>query len=495
MKELLRQALTHLGAEVQDEERALLASLPEGDQGPGPELARRLGQRQLRLVFDSRDVAPGSDLVAPGSHLLRALDELLGRHGVRAYVERPAGHKLTLAALKAVLEPARGLRLSIAAREAECGWDVWVVYRVRYHTRERTDTLETVQVALRPGAAPRVEAGEPPAGFEAWVAAPRKRVPDELLLPALAAADELVLERARLEAARIGEEARQRLQRDAGRMQAYYAAQLAELSRGRRRRDGDEQKAEELEEERELRLRELQLSAEVRVEVEPLQLLTVEVPLTRARAQVRPARTRERDPDEPETAEPEEGAPEPAGQEPPGLPVLFDRSTGEVALAPCQACGESLVRAKVATCEAGHVAHQACVKTCAACRRGLCAACQGGACDVCQRRLCATCLAPCRACERPTCVEHRAACAVCAQEGCARCLPACAHCGAPACEGHRHAAAEGAPAPFCVRCAQPCPGCHTVTPEAEQGRCPRCGRRFCRGCLPAGAEACALCRA
>ena len=582
MRELLREVLLHLGAELHEPESApapapgeaagaapggptpatapaasggatpgdagltvpperrrngghppLTATLPEVEEGPAAELARALGQRELRLVFESSQLVPGADLVAPGSHILRQVDELLARRGTRAYVERPAEHRLTLAAVKALIEPARGLRLGLADRRADSGWDLWVVYRTRYHTRERTDALETLHVALRPPAPPRVEPGEPPPGFEAWPAAPRKRAPEPHLGQGLAAADAAVAERAREEAIRIGAEARRKLQRDAGRMEAYYAAQMAELTRGTRRREGSELKLEELQEEQELRLRELAAAAEVRVEVEALQLLTVEVPLARARVVLRPASassassssasassasassassssasassasassassssasassaSAEQDADGDASADADAPAPTPL----PGLEVVLDRSSGELILAPCQACEESVVGGKLAACAGLHATHPACLHPCGACRRDVCAACDPTPCATCQRQLCPACRFTCAHCHGPTCAEHQAACAVCSASGCERCFSACAHCGERVCAQHRHAAAAGVEAAFCVRCAQPCPGCETATPEPEQVRCATCGRRFCRQCHPPEAAACRLC--
>lgn len=530
MRDLLREVLLHVGATVKDEGPALVASLPAApeaapaeapvapaeagteagteppapepspedappsDHGPGAELARALGQRDLRLVFESSQLAPGSDLVAPGSHILRVVDELLARRGTRTYVERPAEHRLTLAAVKALVEPSRGLRMSLTDRRPDAGWDVWVVYRLRYHTRERTDRLDTLRVTLRPGAAPRVEPDEPPPGFEAWPAPPRKRAPDALLGPGLAAADALATERARDAAVEIGTEARRKLQRDVGRLQAYFSAQVAELTRGTRRREGAELKIEELEEEHELRLRELSAAAEVRVEIEALQLLTVEVPLTRAQLVLRPSSRKAGVREEAEEDEASAASGDPAAPEAlPGLEVVLDRSSGELTLAPCQACGESLVGGTLGVCRGEHVTHVACVRPCAVCHLPTCAACEPVACATCKRQLCPECRIECPDCHQPTCAEHQTACAVCGQGGCARCFPACAHCQARVCAEHRHAAAEGVEASFCVRCAQPCAACGTATPEPEQVRCAVCGRRFCRACHPPDAAACRLC--
>lgn len=473
MKEFVRDAFAHLGAEVADAGRALTVRLPAAPEGTADELATALGGSELRLVFDAAELDAESDLVAPGSHVLRVLEDVLARRGRRSYVVRPGAVRLTLAAVKAHgLRPAPGLAFGLGDKRLEVGYDVYVVYRLRFRSLERTDALETVRVALRPGAAPEVALEEPPVDVAEWDARPRKRAPAALMEEALALADERAARRGRAEAGRLADENRKAATKDLSRLHAYYAAQVAEWERSSRR-ELAMLRIEELEEERELRLRELAAATRVHAEVRPLQLLVVEVPLQRGRLRLK---------DRAQGADPRVE-----------VLVHLDRATGALDVPPCGACRGDLARGRVAACASGHAVHQACIDACGRCARSRCAACGEVACRACGAELCPSCQGVCPACETTTCPEHLAGCARCGAGGCAACLQACAHCGEAVCSACRRPAGEGAAAVFCSACAVSCPGCRTATSAHDTSRCGRCGRRFCRACLPREAGACALC--
>lgn len=476
MRSLVADVVTRLGGEVTDDGGALTVRLPA--EGPGDELARRLGQHELRLVFEAVRIAPGVDLVAPGSHLLRELEEFLAARGRRAWVEAPAAHKLTLRSLASVVKPARGASLALEGRGADSGHDVYVVYRVRYRSLDRHDEVETVRVRLRPLAEPEVGLAEPPAEIAAWEARPRKHLPADVLEAALVLADEAVVTRGRAEGARREEEARRKASRELSRLHAFYAGQIAELERSRRT-ELAAARIEELEDERALRIHELAATTHVRVEVEPLQLLVVEVPLSTARLVVRR-----------KGADP---APEHDGAPAPGIDLVLDRHEGRVLLPPCPACAGSLPGGTVDACASGHVVHQRCVERCGRCARATCAACGARACAACGAATCPGCATACAACQAAVCADHTGACALCDQAGCAVCLRACAECGRAVCEADSHVAADGARAVLCTRCAVPCPGCRTATAHKELVRCAACGRKFCPTCHPREAGACVLC--
>ncbi len=503
MRDLVADVVTRLGGEAMDEDGVLSVRLPA--EGPGDELARRLGQHELRLVFEAVRIAPGVDLVAPGSHVLREIEDFLSARGRRAWVEAPAAHKLTLKSLASVVKPVRGASLALEGRGVDAAHDVYVVYRVRYRSLDRHDEVETVRVRLRPLAEPEVGLAEPPEEVAGWEARPRKHLPPETLEVALGLADEAVVTRGRAEGARREEEARRKAARELSRLHAFYAGQIAELERSRRT-DLATTRIEELEDERALRIHELAATTHVRVEVEPLQLLVVEVPLTTARLVVRrrdaldPVESKagskaERDGGDAEaststsTGDAERDGAEP----PPGLPLVLDRHTGQVVLPPCPACASSLLGSAVDACATGHVVHQRCVERCGRCGEAACTACGARACAACEAPTCPGCATSCATCHSDVCSEHVGACAVCGRGGCAVCLRACAECGSAVCEADGHVAAEGARAVLCSRCAVPCPGCRTATSHKELVRCATCGRKFCPTCHPRDAAACVLC--
>lgn len=504
MKDLVADVVTRLGGEASDEDGVLAVRLPA--EGPGDELARRLGQHELRLVFEAVRIAPGVDLVAPGSHVLREIEEFLSARGRRAWVEAPATHKLTLKGLGAVVRPVRGASLALEGRAADSGHDVYVVYRVRYRSLDRHDEVETVRVRLRPLAEPEVGLSEPPEEAAGWEARPRKHLPAETLEAALTLADEAVVTRGRAEGARREEEARRKAARELSRLHAFYAGQIADLERSRRT-ELAATRIEELEDERALRVHELAATTHVRVEVEPLQLLVVEVPLTTARLVVRhkdrPTAPAGGDGAAAAAAAAGDGAPaaaaaaaaegDGAAAPGPGLAVVLDRHSGTLLLPPCPACAGVLLGGLVDACAGGHVVHQRCVERCARCGENACAACGARACAACDAPTCPGCATTCPGCQSTVCSEHTGACAVCSRSGCAVCLHACAECGGAVCESDGHLAADGARAVLCTRCAVPCPGCRTATSYQELVRCATCGRKFCPTCHSREAAACVLC--
>jgi hypothetical protein len=478
MKPFVREALTRFGAQVTDGEAERLAvSLPPEPEGDAAELAKHV-ESSFEVAFQSEALVPGAQLVAPGSHLLRVLEELLGPRGQRCYVAQPAEARLNLKQLGgAGLKPGRGLAFALEEKSQAEGHDVYVVFRLRYTTRERIDALETVRVRLRPGAAPLAELAEPPASAVDWEVRPRKRAPAEPLAAGLTQADVCVAERAREEARRLSQEARLKLGKDATRLHAYYAGQIAEYERRSRRRDLALLRIEELEEERALRLRELVAATHVAVEIEPLQLLEVEVPLATATLVVHPR----------DKAARVEGAVRAQA------PLFLNRHTGELRVPSCAACQGDLSVEPVGGCAGGHVVHGGCLVACGGCGRDTCQACGDDACATCEEPRCEACLESCRGCEALACAEHRGACGHCQQAGCGVCLRACAACGTPSCSDHRQSAGEGLAASFCVACATPCAACRTATPQPNLIKCARCGRKFCGDCHPADVTACTLC--
>lgn len=467
MKPFLRDVMTALGAKVRDDDGALCVELPE--EGDGALLAKRLGRSELALVFDSESVGAGRELVAPGSQVLRVIDEFLDPRAVRAYLLEPGTSRLTRKVLRTALSPARGLELSLENRRPAPGYTLHVVYRLRYRSIERVDSLETIRVETHPGQAPIVTSAAPGTGSEGWQSKPRKQAPDDVLAEALAAADRHVTELARVKGKEARERVRKRFSKDLSRLHAYYSGQVAEYRR-RRNSELSEMRIEELEEEREVRIKELVAASEVEVEVAPLQILTIERPLQAADVVVRVKNE------------------EDTGEGPPRLTVVFDRAGGALSVPPCPACAGSFSAAIVAPCAGGHVVHEECVAPCERCERASCDACEGGACGSCHVRLCPECAQACPACEAVACAEHLVACAECALAGCGACFVRCALCDDALCKEHLQ---DG----YCKRCSVACPSCKAAAPKADLTRCGGCGRRFCPACLPAEATACLLCRA
>lgn len=277
------------------------------EPGSAEDLARRLRRSSLSLVFRSEDLAPGYDLVADGSPLIRSLEEFLASQGGRTYVVAPGSLRLSLKALDQAAEAAlaeghagldrvslglmaaKGERVKLEERSDAPGHDLYVLYRVRIRALEREDLTVCVRVALRPGVAPEdpihvtSEVAEPPREVREWPFKARRKLSKELRQLGLSAADERLAIRCRELATETQTKLRETARDDLKRLHAYYAGQIAEYMR-RKASDLNQIRIEELEAERELRITELIRSAEVRVTGEALSVLVVERPLQRARA-------------------------------------------------------------------------------------------------------------------------------------------------------------------------------------------------------------------
>lgn len=313
-EELPEPAATEEGEESTED---TLPPPPDGpprakvEPGSAEDLARRLRRSTLSLVFRSDDLAPGFDLVADGSPLIRKLEDFLASQGARSYVVAPGSLRLSLKALDQAAEVAlaegtpgldrvslglmagKGERVKLEERSDAPGYDLYVLYRVRIRALEREDLTVCVRVELRPGVAPEdpvhvsSEVAEVPREVSGWPSKARRRLAPDLRALGLEAADARLAIRCRELATETQTKLRETARDDLKRLHAYYAGQIAEYMR-RKASDLNTIRIEELEAERELRITELIRSAEVRVSGEALSCLVVERPLQRARAVRRP---------------------------------------------------------------------------------------------------------------------------------------------------------------------------------------------------------------
>jgi hypothetical protein len=476
VKPFLSDFFRSVGATVEEKGPLLEVAIPAGDDASSSarELVRRFGRDRLVLAFDPHDSKAGVDLVAPGGHVLRTVEEFLASRGRRSYVVAPAVRKLEKSLVVEALAPAKKVKLVLEERTDDEAWDLHFTFRLRYRGRERKDALLDVLVPASLAGPGEPRAAPPPVEAGTYEARPRKHVPETVLKDAFAKALGLLDELASREALELEARARARLERDASRLELFYDTAVHEQQTNRTATDVARLKIEELEEERILKRKELVESARVDAEAEPLQLLEIERP--RRRVLVRVARPRKKD------EMPAEGSVE----------LGFDLSTGEVVLPSCPACRKAL-RA-VTVCEGSHVVHDGCARGCLGCGRVLCAACGAKPCARCASSVGPECAKVCSSCNETVCPEHLAVCARCGRENCTGCLHACAHCGELACESDRFALGEGTAAFLCGKCGQTCPGCGRVELETALGRCETCGRQFCTTCLPKRERACPTCR-
>jgi hypothetical protein len=461
---LLRDVFTKQGWKAEDQGPLLSVQAPPVAEGQPPsELAARFGRSELHFAFDAHDAKHGVDLVAPGGHVLRTLEEFFAKRGRRTWVALAAETKLRKEALEQALGPARGHGLVIEEREDEEALDLLLGFRLRYRGREHEDALTWVAVAVRRGEVQEARVADAPA--EAAIVKgtfhPRKHAPPAVLDEAWRRAVAVVDKVAREHAATLEAKARVRLEKDASRLELFYATAIGEQQRNRVAAEVAEMRIAELEEERALKRREIAEQARVTVEAEPLQLLQLERPVKRALVRVK----RKKKGDD-TVAE---------------LPVVVDLATGAVEVPPCAACQQPL--AQVAVDDAGHAVHESCAVACAVCERALCSACGATTCARGGEKIGPECGARCERCGETACPRHRGPCARCGRDRCRACLRACAHCGDHVCESDRLAIGDGAEAVLCAKCGVACASCEKAVVESELGKCAVCGRRFCASCL------------
>lgn len=485
MKEFLTDFFKRYGGTVTEVEKELQVALPAES-----ELTKRFGRDKLALVFDPHDAKTGHDLVAPGGHILRAIEDFLASRGRRAYVVAPRTRKLEKALINDVLAPAaqnakggdklkKKPKLLMDERTEEEAWDAHFTFRLRYRGRERKDALLDVLVPVRSQGIREPKNVPPPVESTTWEAHPRKHLPEAQAKEAFAKALTLVDELASREAVELEARARARLEKDAARLELFYDTAVVEQQTNRTQTDVAKLKIEELESERLLKRKELVESARVDAEAEPLQLLVVERPRRRVAVKVERPRGKDR--------EPAVGS----------IELAFDLSTGEVETPECPSCKKTL--AAVSVCDAGHVVHDACALPCSVCESIVCGACGAVVCARGGEVVGPECTVVCEGCDEKVCKEHTASCKICSAARCSECLHACAHCGAEVCELHRLPIATGetgAAASLCTDCGVVCPGCSRTEPKGSLARCAVCGRSFCKSCLPVkkGVTACPTCR-
>ncbi len=185
-----------------------------------------------------------------------------------------------------------------------------------------------------------------------------------------------------------------------------------------------------------------------------------------------------------------------------------DLITGKLIGPECQSCGGSAAQAFACSC--GHLACDACHKTCAGCGKDLCSGCVTGACQVCGGVVCESCRSTCQSCGKMVCPTHSAACtacgkrvckgaenscgkvcAICGRDFCSDHIETCPVCGRSICLDHMRACAEcGVRA--CSDDIDECPCCGKPVCESSSTACSLCGRMVCSGCI-GGSGFCATC--
>ena len=465
------------------------------------------GVRLLRLLFDREfaAIAPGYELIAPRSHVLRLIqNELAGRAGFTrsAAIFNLDGSFSDLRAL--------GITIRHAAPEVSCRHVPRRFYAVRYMLRQSAyerneDTLLVVVDSARGVVLPITEAAKfaevilvdlSSAPYHADLSdlQPERR---ESLLRIFQLAEEAARERVAAVLRERAVELGGQLEQECDRVRRHFAAESREASPARRL---------EIERFREQEIWELQQRYKVHSELSLVSLQEIVIPTVEYTLLI------------------------PGGDRPVRLsqPFVFDPLTNAVKTKHCDQCGQD--RAWAYCVRGTHLDCGACgsVKKCShtACDQGACDT-HGVRCDRCSAVVCADHELACGYCEshRRYCAEHiirsfedrdicpRCAhlcgdcgkafppqrstfCIVCSRDFCDEHSRACPSCGKHHCQEHGAAPRHRAEV-YCHRCLAPCASCpgDSLYLRADLQYCAECGSAQCRdhlnSCVSCGKALCA----
>jgi hypothetical protein len=450
------------------------------------------GVRLLRLLFDREfaAIAPGYELIAPRSHILRLIqNELAGR---ASFTRSGAIFNLdgSFSDLRAL-----GITLRHATPEVSCRYVPRRFYAVRYMLRQSAyerneDTLLVVVDPTRGVALPATEAAafaevnlvdfdKVPYRHDLSGLQPEHRT---TLLRVFQLAEEEARKRVdavlRPRAVELGAQ----LEQESDRVRRHFAAELREASPARRR---------ELERLRDQEMQELQQRYKVRSELTLLSLQEIVIPTVEYTLIIsdrdRPIRLPQ--------------------------PFIFDPLTNTVKTKHCDQCGQNRIWSY---CARGN--HLDCGKcgTVQKCSHPSCdqAACSthGVRCEQCSTLVCVDHEVACSYCtsQRRYCVKHiirsfedRDICPQCAHfcDECGKAFPpqrstVCVVCSRDFCDGHsracpscgKHHCRDHGTIPrlrsevYCHRCLAPCSSCSSdsLYLKADLQYCAECGSALCR---------------
>lgn len=430
----------------------------EEDKASLKTLSELFARPELHLAFDAKRLEEGDELVVEGGHVMRLIEQFIGKSGARVYVEQPAQARLTQAALRASLSLVEGLEIGELERIEEQGYEVFVVYKVHFRGRTRRDSMVSVRALWMGGELREVGLAEPPKEATEWPWKPRKKAPAEILGSLMQSANRVVEAKVSEDALSFREEGRAQIQKDILRIKSFYSGQVQELMTNRTLTDAAREKIVDLEEEQARKIKEQLRAIAVQVEIEAAQLMVIERPLQRVKIPFQRGERR---------AESE---------------MIFDRVSGELERP------EGFPTQAVDLCDGQHLCSRSELRSCL-CELEHCPRCIAPLCYDCARPTCAACGASCGRCGERGCAEHRGRCEQCEDERCLACQAHCAGCERKGCKACMPEAVSDSA--LCRDCAGSCAGCGLRHRLMSLKRCQSCGRRYGGECL--AGETCRAC--
>lgn len=421
-------------------------------------LRELFGRDQLHLVFDTKEVPEGSDLVVEGGHILRVIEDFLTERGAKVYVEQPAQHRLTKSLLNEQFTLADSVAIGSIQRENLDCWDFYFLFKIHFKGRTRKDTLLSVQVESRAGKVDKIAMKNAPRNIQDWVWKKRKQPPLPILEEAHRRACAFMESKTSLDALEFQKESRALIDKDILRIKSFYGGQIKELWGNKTPTDKARTKIVDLEEEQARKVKERLNAIQVNVEVETSQLMMVELPVQKAAIQITKGSV--------------------SGE----FSLAFNRATGTLDRPLCTNCEKELK--EVDLCRSAHLSCSKCMVSCR-CGTDVCGTCGHEACSVCQKETCTLCLEECGHCGESNCLDHHRTCDGCSSPRCLTCARACQSCEKTVCLscGLLSKVGELGETCYCRDCGTKCQSCDSLLALSDLNRCEVCGRRFCSACL------------
>jgi hypothetical protein len=439
------------------------------------EMAGHFGRPTLHLCFHQQEMAPGLDLVTPGSRVFDRMITYLEGRGAMTHLRLPArrqGSDELLRAVRPVNAAIAGLRLQ-ESRQTLLVFN----WRITYRADDKREELYTVVLNEAGEHLPQAGQGNGLGVNIARLYADAEPAPVEpgedgqprpAALPPMTHLTKLA-ETARkyaiyhADACSLTHEAEilPRLYKVLNRLTSYYQQQMEETYDAH---DVRGEKRQALESDLQRKIAEEVENHRLRVEVKLVSYAVIQTPVATADLTLNDGRREIT------------------------VQVRLDRYTGLLHRPTCHACNQETTALTLD--RHGHITCDDCLRQCGACLELLCERCGVAACPVCGVQNCDECGRLCWACGERACTAHSSHCPQCGDEVCHSCQAECARCGVRQCRSHLRAdhvaASQGLAALICAECAVRCPGCQQYSAQIET--CRASGQRFCTNCLVACAK-------
>jgi hypothetical protein len=435
------------------------------------DLADHFGRATLDLCFRQRELAPGLDLVTPGSRIFDRMMTLLDNRGAMTFLRLPVRQQGSEELMRAV----RPVNVAIAGLKMQEQQQLLFVFnwRITYRADDKREELYTVVLdesglpLLPPcegAAAPPLNLAElfadatpaPPEHSDDGQMTPPRLPPMTHLTRLAETARKYAIYHADVRCVTFEAEILPRLYKALQRLTTYYQQQMEETYDAH---DPSGEKREALEADLQRKRAEEVENHRLRVDVSLVSYAILQIPVATADLTLSD------------------------GKRETPVRIRLDRYTGRLHRPTCHACAAETFT--IAVDRNGHVTCDACIRQCTSCQEIVCAQCGVSACPQCGRGNCDSCSQECWACGERACAEHISQCPVCMDAVCHRCQVECAHCGVRQCRSHLRAdhvaASKGVSMLVCTRCAMRCPGCQQYS--VQMGACSASGQRFCDACL------------